>query len=368
MKQIIAIGGGGFRSEKSNLKIEKYLLAQTKRERPKICLLPQASREAEGYILKFFETFVKFGAEPSWVSLFGKVEDSWKKTLLEQDIIYVGGGNTKSMIALWKTWELDKVLLEAYNKGIILSGSSAGGICWFEQGITDSVWPLGTVEGLGFLEGSFCPHFVTEPERQQVYRDKVNTGEIKPGLALDDEMAAHFIDGKLGRIITGVAGRKALKIEVGKEVVLDVKDISIRAVTVDEILPLRHKVLWSNKAIDFCTLPEDERGLHYGLFLNDSLISCISVFFDINNQEAQFRKFATDQKYQQNGYGTLLLQKVINELKQKQVRVLWCNARLSAIDFYKKLGFVTDGDVFLKDGIQYIKMQMDLFGLCMGAS
>jgi len=217
MRQIIAIGGGGFGGEKCDLKIEKYLLAQVDKERPKICFLPQASNEAREYIVKFFETFIGLDAQPSWVSLFGRVSDTWKKNLLSQDIIYVGGGNTKSMIALWRAWGVDKVLTEAYEKGIVLAGVSAGAICWFEQGITDSVWPLGTVEGLGFLEGSVCPHFDSELERQSVYREKVNLKKIKPGLALEDYTAVHFIDNKLSKIIQSASNKKIIKIDINKE-------------------------------------------------------------------------------------------------------------------------------------------------------
>lgn len=220
MKQIIAIGGGGFTAPNSNLKIEKYLIAQTNKSNPRICFLPQASNEAPDYIVKFFETFTKLGTTPSWVSLFGRVESTWKQHLLNQDIIYVGGGNTKSMMALWQCWELDEVLRQAYNKGIILSGISAGAICWFEEGITDSVWPLGTVKGLGLVKGSVCPHFDTEVERQSIYRAKVNEGAIPPGIALEDNTAAHYIDGNPHRFISSANKQIVTKIEQKGETII----------------------------------------------------------------------------------------------------------------------------------------------------
>lgn len=218
MKQILAIGGGAFSAANSNLKLEKYLLKLTKKKNPKICFLPQASNESNEYILKFYQTFLQLGAEPSWCSLFGRVENTWKQHLLSQDIIYVGGGNTKSMMALWQAWEMDNVLKHAYEEGIILTGVSAGGICWFEEGITDSVWPLGIVQGLGILKGSFCPHFDSEVERPPVYRDKVKQLEIQPGIALEDGVAAHFIDGQLAHMLTGIEGKKAFRINVNDEV------------------------------------------------------------------------------------------------------------------------------------------------------
>ncbi len=137
MKQIIVCGGGGFTKKESSLVMEKYILAQTKKVNPKICFLSQASNESPSYILKFFETFLALGAQPSWVSLFGSVTEDWKDKIMNSDAIYVGGGNTKSMIALWKAWGVDYVLKEAYNKGVVMSGLSAGMICWFQQGITD---------------------------------------------------------------------------------------------------------------------------------------------------------------------------------------------------------------------------------------
>ncbi|OGT47054.1 MAG: hypothetical protein A3E82_08205 [Gammaproteobacteria bacterium RIFCSPHIGHO2_12_FULL_38_11] len=226
MKQIVAIGGGGFSSETRNLKIEKYLLSLVNKKNPKICFLPQASHEDPDYIVKFFSTFVKLHAEPSWISLFGRVEASWKQHILNQDIIYVGGGNTKSMLALWREWGMDVVLMEAYNNGIILSGVSAGGICWFEQGITDSVWPLGVVNGLGLIDGSVCPHFDSECERQSVYRNKLATAAIKPGLALEDETAVHFIDGQLNVAIKTLENKNVIRMNANEEIVLQTELLS----------------------------------------------------------------------------------------------------------------------------------------------
>lgn len=212
MKQIIVSGGGGFTRRGSPCALEKYILAQTKKEHPKICFLPQASNEDAKYVVKFFETFLALGAHPAWVSLFGSVQDSWREKILNADVVYVGGGNTKSMIALWKAWGVDTVLREAYNKGVVMAGVSAGMICWFEQGITDSVWPLGVVEGLGFLQGSCCPHFDTEVERQEVYKKNVASGKAMPGIALEDDVAAHYVDGELHKIIATAPNKKAFSI------------------------------------------------------------------------------------------------------------------------------------------------------------
>lgn len=217
MKQIIAIGGGGFTSPAKNFKMERYCLLQTKKESPKVCFLPQASAEAQDYTVKFYESFQKLNAVPSWISLFGRVEPTWKEHLLKQDLIYVGGGNTRSMLALWREWEMDKILLEAYQMGIILCGVSAGAICWFEECITDSVWPLGALKGLGILKGSCCPHYDSEPERRPTYLNKVKNKEVKPGIALEDYTAAHYIDGNLKQIIVSLDNKKAYQVSEMEE-------------------------------------------------------------------------------------------------------------------------------------------------------
>lgn len=225
MKQIIVSGGGGFTRYDSTFSLEKYILAQTQNTQPKICFLPQASNEDAKYVTRFFETFLALGAQPSWVSLFGRVSDSWKEKILDADVVYVGGGNTKSMIALWKAWGVDEILREAYHKGVIMCGVSAGMICWFEQGITDSVWPLGVVDGLGFLQGSCCPHFDTEVERQDVYARNIASGKIQPGIALEDDVAAHYVDGELHKIIATMSGKKAFAITAQGQKELAVQEI-----------------------------------------------------------------------------------------------------------------------------------------------
>ncbi|MCE5293693.1 MAG: peptidase E [Chlamydiales bacterium] len=211
-KQIIAHGGCGFSSPQSKQIIEKYILAQSGKDNPRISFLPQASSESQEYVAKFFDVFCSLEAKPSWVSLFGRVESSWKEKLLQQDIIYVGGGNTKSMLALWREWGVDKVLKEAYNRGIILAGVSAGAICWFEAGITDSVWPLGHVEALGFLPGTMCPHFDSEIERQEVFANMVRDKTVPSGIALEDHTAAHYKEGALFQVVTAVDGKKAYQV------------------------------------------------------------------------------------------------------------------------------------------------------------
>ncbi len=203
MKQIIALGGGGFSMEPDNLALDHYILQQVGNQRPRVCFMGQASAEDNGYIASFMRAFTSLGAYPDWLSVYHVNDPDFESTLLKQDVIYVGGGNTFSMLALWRAWGIDKILHKAYEAGIILAGISAGAICWFEQGSTDSFgMPPQTLDCLGFLPGSCCPHYDGETGRRPGFQAMVANGEILPGYALDDGAAAHFVKGKLHSVVT----------------------------------------------------------------------------------------------------------------------------------------------------------------------
>jgi peptidase E len=151
--------------------------------------------------------------------------------LLAQDVIYVGGGNTKSMLAVWREWGLPELLHEAWESGIVLAGISAGAICWFQQGVTDSFADrLRALDCLGFLRGSCCPHYSGEAERRPAYRRLVQQGEIAPGVAIDDGAALHYIDEQLHRVIASRRGVTAYQVYVAgaevQEEPMPVKDLS----------------------------------------------------------------------------------------------------------------------------------------------
>lgn len=202
MKQHIIISGGGDLKAKNNrYPFADYLLAQSECKTPKICFLATATGDAEKNIVRFYEIFAPLSCSPSHLSLFNP-PDKLEQFILNQDIIYVGGGNTRNLIALWKAWDLDIILKKALEKGIILSGWSAGSICWFEQGLSDYIpGELNPIKGLGFLSGSHCPHYDTEPERKPKYQELIAQGILKPGFAVDDNVALHFIDGSIHTIV-----------------------------------------------------------------------------------------------------------------------------------------------------------------------
>jgi peptidase E len=199
-RQIIAMGGGGFSMEPANLALDRYVVqhAATRNGRPKVCFLPTASGDAESYILHFYEAFTSLDCIPSSLSLFRLPTGDLEDYILEKDVLYVGGGNTRSMLALWRDWGLDRLLRLAFEQGILLAGISAGANCWFTQCSTDSIpGKLTVLDCLGYLPGSFCPHYDGETERRPSFQRMVAGGEILPGWASDDGAALHFVDGQL---------------------------------------------------------------------------------------------------------------------------------------------------------------------------
>jgi dipeptidase E len=203
MTQIIAMGGGGFSMEPDNPALDRYVLEQCGKPRPKVCFLPTASGDAEGYCLRFYTSFASLDCQPSNLSLFKPPTADLTSFLLEKDVVYVGGGNTRSMLALWREWGLDAILRQAWQNGVVLAGLSAGAICWFEQGVTDSIpGELGPLACLGFLPGSCCPHYDGEPGRRPAYHRLVSEGRIAAGYGVDDGAALHFVGGRLHAVVS----------------------------------------------------------------------------------------------------------------------------------------------------------------------
>ncbi|RSD29270.1 peptidase E [Mesobacillus subterraneus] len=219
MRQIIAMGGGGFSMEPENPLLDVYILKQSQKQRPKVCFVPTASGDAENYISRFYQAFNSHECEPSHLSLFSPPSGDLEEYVLSKDIMYVGGGNTKNLLALWKEWGLDLILKKAYQEGVILAGISAGSICWFEEGVSDSFGgELKPLKSLGFLKGSNCPHYDGEKERRPAYERLVWSEEVMGGYAVDDGAALHFNDEELFKVVCSrpEAGAYYLQMEEGK--------------------------------------------------------------------------------------------------------------------------------------------------------
>lgn len=225
-KQILAMGGGGFSMEPENLLLDEFLLSLSEKENPKVCFIGTASGDAENYIKNFYKAMKTLNCEPSHLSLYRGPEGSLRDFVLDKDIFYVGGGNTRNLLVLWKEWSLDKYLLEAYENGAVLAGISAGSICWFEQGVTDSVpEKLSSLECLGFLKGSNCPHYDGESERRAAYHRLISEG-MKEGVACDDGVAGYYVDGELVEFVSSRKIARAYKVGLNGSQIEEQKIVS----------------------------------------------------------------------------------------------------------------------------------------------
>ncbi|MEK7689862.1 MAG: GNAT family N-acetyltransferase, partial [Bdellovibrionota bacterium] len=219
LRQIVAMGGGGFSMEPDNSLLDRYVLGlavTAGKRRPKICFIPTASGDSDNYVERFYRAFGKLECTPSHLSLFKGTTPDLEALILAQDILYVGGGNTRNLLTLWRDWGLDQAIRKAYQQGIVLSGISAGSICWFEQGVTDSIpGRLSSLSCLGILEGSNCPHYDGETNRRPAYHRMIEQREIGPGFAAEDGVALHFVEGRLAHVVSSHPEKRAYGLSMG---------------------------------------------------------------------------------------------------------------------------------------------------------
>jgi peptidase E len=219
-RTIVAMGGGGFSMEPDNPLLDRYVLGLPGVARPRVCFLPTASGDSDRYLADFYSTFAR-PAEASHLALFVRTIVDLEAVLLAQDVIYVGGGNTANMLAIWRLHGVDRILRTAWERGVVLAGLSAGSICWFESGTTDSFGPdLGILDdGLGFLPGSHCPHYDGEPQRRPAYHRQVEAGLLPAGYAADDGAALVFDGTELREVVASRPAAAAYRVEARDGVV-----------------------------------------------------------------------------------------------------------------------------------------------------
>ena len=205
------MGGGALLSRDS--RIEEFVLELTRSSRPRVCYVGTASAHLPERVGLFYDAFEARACEPSHLELFGMPEEP-AAHVARQDVIYVGGGNTANMLAIWRVHGIDDALREAWERGAVLCGMSAGANCWFEDSVTDSFGPtlraLGG--GLGILPGSFCPHYDGEPERRPTYTRLVADGSLPPGYAADDDAAFHFEGTELREVVSQRDGARGYRV------------------------------------------------------------------------------------------------------------------------------------------------------------
>ena len=222
-RNIIAIGGGGFGRNPEKPIIENYIVSLSKSEKPNITFFPTASAEDSNYIDNFYEAFSQIHCNPKHISLFKNTPDL-KSIINNSDIIYVGGGNTKSMLAVFREWDLDKMIVEAYKKGVILAGVSAGAICWFDKGVTDS-WEgdLRVLDCMKVLNGTCCPHYDGEEKRKPSVKSFLKNKEIESCYCIEDGAALHFKNEKIKKSISFYENKNSYHVYLKNEKLIEEK-------------------------------------------------------------------------------------------------------------------------------------------------
>lgn len=214
-RQLVVQGGGGFLMEKGSA-LDRHFLSVTGKPNPRVCFVGTASGDAESARYKFYEAMAGLACRATHLSLIAPPTADLASFVSEQDAIYVGGGNTRTLLAVWREWGLDTALRAAYERGVVMGGISAGMICWFEHGVTDSIpGALTALRGLGWLAGSACPHYDGEAARRPAYQRMVADGTLPAGYAADDGAALHFVNEALAEVVVARPRANAYRVERG---------------------------------------------------------------------------------------------------------------------------------------------------------
>ncbi len=210
--------------EPRNPRLDRYIFGLTKKARPRICFVATASGDSRDFVRRFYLAMEKHRCIPSDLPLFRRDARDIGKFLLEQDVIYVGGGNTANLLAVWRLHGVDRAMRAAWKRGVVLCGLSAGMICWFESSVTDSFGPLRELQdGMGLLPGSACPHYDGEAKRRPTYRALVQRKVLPAGVAADDGAAIHYVGRRIRRCVSSRPNARAYRVELrGGKVVEEV--------------------------------------------------------------------------------------------------------------------------------------------------
>jgi peptidase E len=214
-RQILAMGGGGFTMEPSNPLLDEFALGLSRAAEPRVLFLPTASGDESTQITAFRARFGDRVCAAEHLSLFRlrEVRRPLAEIVLAQDIIYVGGGSMRNLLALWRAHDIDRSLVRAWEAGVVLAGLSAGAMCWFEAGVTRSSGPPEPIAGLSLLRGSLTVHADGEPERLPVWLSGVRDGTLPGGWALDDGVGLLFRGTKLDRVVSSRPGAGAQRVD-----------------------------------------------------------------------------------------------------------------------------------------------------------
>ncbi len=222
-QRILAIGGGGFQEEGGASPVDDYMVALTGQAAARICLLATPSGDRPDYIKAFHDAYSARGCETSHIAFFQREPQAGavalsrlESHLLAQDVVFVSGGNTRAGVAIWREWGIDKILVEATERGVLLAGMSAGAMCWFETALTDTYWECGYrgIPALGFLEGGCRVHYGDTPEQRGRLHAALLAGAVPPTVAISDGAAVLYQAGVVTRAVTWLPDASAWHVDV----------------------------------------------------------------------------------------------------------------------------------------------------------
>jgi peptidase E len=224
------LGGGGFSVEPDSPLLDDFILSLSPRQPARVCFVPTASADSATYIARFYRAFAE-KAIPTDLTLFDAPALPRRPALTkdlatfvrEQDIFYVGGGSTANLLALWRAHGLDTLLRKAWRSGKIMTGISAGMLCWFEGGLTDSFGGLQALDdGLGLIKGFACPHYDGEAERRGAFH-RLMASQARVGWAADDGVALHFVGTRLQEAVSSRPNANAYRIQFRRSELVETK-------------------------------------------------------------------------------------------------------------------------------------------------
>ena len=230
VSKIIGIGGdGGFSAEAGAPSLIPYCLEQTEKPCPKVCFVPTASGDSEDYIERFETAFGRYECDRSLLTVFRKPTpntlplSNLEAHLLKQDLIYVGGGNTQAMLTVWREWNLDKILRKVWQSGVVLAGVSAGALCWFDYGGSDSTYigKLSSLKGIGLLPGSCTPHYSNELNRRPDVHRLLKSKTLPAGIGVDDGVAVLFEGEEIAEAVATRQGAKAYSVQLENKQIVE---------------------------------------------------------------------------------------------------------------------------------------------------
>lgn len=215
--QIVAMGGGSIYEDATNPLMNDFILSLTGKSNPRICFIPTATGDSPELISRFYATFTRREVRPTHIALILEPPEDLDELIMAQDVIYVGGGNTAVMLAAWRLHGMDRALRRAWEAGKVFCGGSAGAICWFEGGTTDSFTKELTAlsNGLGFVKGAFSPHYDGESRRRPRTHEFVLDGSLPTTLAADNSAAAVFRGTEFVQAVSSVRGRQVYEVTKG---------------------------------------------------------------------------------------------------------------------------------------------------------